>query len=276
MSVARSVPGGSKSLVYPERWAGYRYRETEFPMTLIFALLREDHIVFASDRRHVTGNIEERYINDHGWKTEKILGNTAMLGFAGNDFVEQIVSPLKRQGALESNSLEKVAKSVSHAAKEKYEAYANSCGPLISFYFLLAGFQRENKKSLATVYKIDPGSFYPFETCWDQNSGRSNFELIGKQNHGALYALHKCAAYATGVEAGVQLAYFTLKEVTRYDTSVGGPPEICIIRPDREIEDRSDGLEAHARWADEVGERIRTLIVSPMPEASQSQSKRGQ
>ena len=244
-------------------------------MTLIFALLREDHIIFASDRRHVTGSPEERYVNDHGWKTEKILGNTAMLGFAGSDFVEQIIAPLKRTGALEGDSLREVAGAVSQAAKAKFEKYISPGVEPPRFYFLLAGFRKENGKPLASVYTIKPGSFYPHETCYDATIGRPNFELIGKENHGALYALHKCAADAQSVEAGIQLAYFTLVEVTRYDIMVGGSPQICIIRPGKEIEDRSDDLEALARWAREVGDRIRNLIVSPMREVARSRSKRG-
>lgn len=243
-------------------------------MTLIFALLREDHIIFASDRRHVTGNVEERYVNDHGWKTEKILGNTAMLGFSGNDFVEQIVAPLKRQGALEGDSLGEVARSVSKAAEQKFAAFISPVGQFPALQFLLAGFRKEGGKALATIYKIQTGSFYPLETCYDSTPGRANFEVIGKHNHGALYALHKCAAHATSVDAGVQLAYFTLKEITRYDNTVGGSPQICVVRPDKELEDISDNLSTHAKWAANVGKRLQTLIVSPIRERPRSRSKR--
>lgn len=230
-------------------------------MTLILALLREDHIIFASDRRHVTGELEARYINDHAWKTEKILGNTAMLGFAGDDFVEQVIAPLKRRGALEGESLREIANSISAGAREKYEQFGPNPP---SFHLLLAGFRRENGKRLATVFTMTPATFLPLERCHDSNPGRHNFEIIGKDKHGALYALHTCAAHAQAVGAGVQLAYFTLKEVARYDPTVGGSPQICVIYPDRPLEDRSDDLEAHATWAGQVREQIRTLIVSPM------------
>jgi 20S proteasome alpha/beta subunit len=259
---------------YGSLWRAYRSEVDASPMTLIFGLLREDHIIFASDRRHVTGDAEERYINDHGWKTEKILGNTAMLGFSGNDFVEQIVAPLKRQGALEGDSLTEVARAVSKAAGEKFAEFINPLSQFPTLQLLLAGFRKENGRALATIYKIQPGSFYPLETCYDPTPGRANFEVIGKHNHGALYALHKCAAHAVSIEAGIQLAYFTLKEITRFDNTVGGSPQICVIRPDRELEDTSDNLGSHARWADDVGKRLQTLIVSPIREASGSRSKR--
>jgi 20S proteasome alpha/beta subunit len=233
-------------------------------MTLVFGLLRDDHIIFASDRRHVTGTVDESYINDHGWKTEKILGNTAMLGFAGHDFVEQIVAPLKRKGALEGDSLQEIADSVSREAERKYsQLIKSSDSPSPQIYFLLAGFRKEAGEALATIYKIQPGSFYPYETCYDADSRRGNFEVIGKLNHGALYALHKCEAEAKTVEAGIQLAYFTLTEVTRYERSVGGPPEICVLRPDREIEDRSNSLEGYATWARDVSEKLHASIITP-------------
>jgi hypothetical protein len=57
-------------------------------------------------------------------------------------------------------------------------------------------------------------------------------------------------------------------EVSQYDTSINGKPQVYIIRPNASVENKSIALEAHARWAEDVGERIQTLIVSPTPEAT--------
>ena len=85
---------------------------------------------------------------------------------------------------------------------------------------------------------------------------------IGRQRHGALYILLKCAKEMTSVEAGVKLACFALCEVGRYDIGVGGPPKICIIRPGQSVEDRSDNLEAEMEWVAGRSEEIRRIITS--------------
>jgi 20S proteasome alpha/beta subunit len=265
MSVVRGV-----SSLYGSAWGRYRNGLGADQMTLIFALLREDHIIFASDRRHITGDRDEHYVNDRGWKTEIVADGTAMLGFSGQDFVEQIIAPLKRHGELEAESVQQVAEAIAKASREKVEKYVRDYSVPYEtatppdIHFLLAGFKKDAGKSLATLYRIGPGNAYPLETCYDAGEGRRMHELIGMSNHGALYTLNKCAAHAMTVESGIQLAYFTLKEVTKYEFKVGGDPQICVIRRNAKVEDMSDKLEAHASWASEVGERIRALIVSPM------------
>ncbi len=232
-------------------------------MTLIFALLRENHIIFGSDRRHVLGDADGRYRNDDCWKTAPILNGTAMLGFAGPDLVEQIITPLLRAGTLEYGNLRTVADSISQCARDKYAKYSTNWAPVPNIQFLLAGFMQEGDGSSAMASVIEFPSLCSMETPYSSDSRRNNYGIIGKRNHGALYAFRKCAAGMTSIDAGLRLACFTLMEVGKYDTSVGGRPQICVIRPNQKVEDLSDNLQDEIRWAEGVGDQIRTLIVSP-------------
>jgi 20S proteasome alpha/beta subunit len=65
----------------------------------------------------------------------------------------------------------------------------------------------------------------------------------------------------TSVEAGTKLACFTLSEVGKYDIGVGGPPQVCIIRPNQKVEDKSDNLRDEMRWVAEKSEQIRKIIT---------------
>jgi len=232
-------------------------------MTLIFALLREDHIIFASDRRHVQGHEDARYINDDCWKTQAILGNRAMLGFAGDDLTEQVIEELKRNGgSLEGGCVSGVADSVCEVARKKVNRIALPA-PVPPMEFLIAGFLEDGGKNLATCFTLsrDNQMFLPHRYSFSAERGHCNFHVIGRHRHGALYILLKCAGEMTTVEAGTRLAYFTLCEVGKYDIGVGGPPQVCIIRPNQKVEDRSDNLQEEKKWVAEKSEEIRKIIT---------------
>jgi hypothetical protein len=234
-------------------------------MTLIFALLRDDHIIFASDRRHVQGWDDARYVDDDCWKTEKILGETAMLGFAGGDFGEQVIEELKANGWLERgetvSTVKDVAEKVWRVADEKLRHLDKMALPPMEF--LLAGFMPDGEKSTATCFILKKDSnFYPERHSFGPARGHNNYCLIGRHRHGALYILLKCAKEMTTVEAGTRLACFTLRELGKYDNGVGGSPQVCVIRPNQKVEDKSDNLQDEMRWVDEKSEEIRRIITS--------------
>lgn len=228
-------------------------------MTLIFSLLRKDHIIFASDRRHVKGDVDGRYSNDACWKTDAILHGSAMLGFAGHDVVEQIIDPLRREGKLEGDSIKDVAYAISRFAKEKYsEFYPDwALGPSIEI--MVAGFLGD----LATCYVIALQSLNPMQFCFDADQRHDNFVLIGKRFHGALYAMRKFGNKMDTIEAGTRLACFTLAEVGKYDTTVGGLPQVCIIRPDQKVEDRSGNLQDEMAWVKRASEQLDNIFTLP-------------
>jgi 20S proteasome alpha/beta subunit len=243
---------------YP--WGYCAPKEGTLP-TAIFALLRKDHIVFASDSLHVRGDENGRYKNERAFKVQNILENTALLGFAGEDECEEVILRLKRNGRLERGSLRDVAEAVEKQARELYgKQLMEGRGPRLEF--LLAGFEAENGTRIATAMRIGGRLLNILTRSYDPQC--DNFEIIGVSPHGAFYTLRKCAADCLTLELGIQLACFTLMEVGKYEIRVGGEPQIFIIRPDQKIENISDNLEAHKEWASDVGERIRTMIVAPM------------
>jgi 20S proteasome alpha/beta subunit len=230
-------------------------------MSLLFSLLREDHIIFASDSRHVRGDQNGRYKNDDAYKTERILGNKAILGFAGDDEVEEVIAQLKRSGELERGSLRDAARRIEQLARKIY-GHRFKDGPPLNLQFLLSGFEVEHEQKVATSISI--GGFPFFRSIPHSYEPRcDNFEIIGAKHHGALYVMRKCAQECMTIELGIRLACFTLAEVSKYEIRVGGEPQIYVIRPDREIENISDKLDAQKKWAADVGERIRTMIVTP-------------
>jgi 20S proteasome alpha/beta subunit len=79
--------------------------EEPHSMSLVFALLQKDFIVFAADNRHTRGDREGSYKNDHGIKTVEILDGRGILGFAGQDFGEQIVARCTSNGLVREQSL---------------------------------------------------------------------------------------------------------------------------------------------------------------------------
>ncbi len=276
MSLARSVPLPlSGRYLYGDFVEAYRDGLKESPMSLVFALLREDYIVFASDQRHVRGDSEGNYRNDEAWKTQPILNNEAMLGFAGDDHGEEIIASLRRSGALDKGCLAMVATAIKEEANRRYEkSFNEKRWPLLAF--LLAGFEAQEDKSIAYTYVVGTPCWSPLPRSYVPDTKCDNFEIIGRPCHGALYVLRKCAPEVRDIETEIRLAVFSLVEVSRYDTSVGGRPQVCIVRPGRPVEDLSDSLQAHMKWAKNGGERIRQIIVDPGgPELIQSRSKRG-
>lgn len=235
-------------------------------MTLILALLREDHVIFAADRRHVAGDQDSRYRRDDCWKSEKILNGTAMLGFSGHDLSEQIVLELKRTNALEIGDLRMVAAAVSKVTNEKVGQYNQGCAQLPTVEFLLAGFVDGN---VATAFTVKPPDFSPFEFRFNPipEQGQERFAVIGKRKHGALYVFYKCATDAMSVEAGIRLACFALMEVGTYDIMVCGRPQVCVMRPGQKVEDRSDQLATQIQWVKDASEEIRKIMIGLTPPA---------
>lgn len=248
---------------YTRDWQERDESEEAFRMTLIFALLRNDHIVFASDRRHVEGDREGRYVHDDCWKTEPIVHNCAMLGFAGHDLTEQIVMPLRADGTLNgAGSVKAVADAIGEKARALYTTHFPDWSQAPNVEFLITGFMPTQSPPVAMAYVVALPSLYPNEYRFTQDLRSNNYVLIGKRRHGALYAFHKCASSMTTEKAGVRLACFTLAEVGRYDNSVGGRPQICVIRPDKPVDDLSDDLKKELAWSERVGTKIGKLIAS--------------
>jgi len=229
-------------------------------MSLIFALLREDHIVFGADSRHVIGTVDARYLNDKSCKVERIQDGRGLFGFAGNDICEAIVSTVKQKRIHEELSLQLAVREVSEIACEIYtkrfpgdSGYATGNGVEL----LLAGFEGSAAKS----YMMTSPGFGQLPRTYE--SGYDTFEIIGKRRHGALYAFRKCANSATSIESGLRLAYFTLLEVSQYDTAVGGEPQVYILRRDSLVDDQTEKLKAYKEWAADIGGRIAQLVTDP-------------
>jgi hypothetical protein len=228
--------------------------------TVIFTLLREKHIIFASGSRHVRGNQDGRYRNDNAFKVEEILSGTALLGFAGDDHSEEVVASLKRAGKLDQGSLGEVAVAVQNQALQLYGGdFKQRRGP--NLQFLLAGFVAESGGSVAKSFMLAGQLLNVLPRSYDPRF--DNFEIIGDKCHGAFYAMRKCAQDCVTVELGVRLACFTLVEISNYEIRVGGDPQVYVIHPDRPVENVSSSLNAHVKWAERVGEQIRTMIVAP-------------
>jgi 20S proteasome alpha/beta subunit len=232
-------------------------KKEEADMTLIIALLREHYIVFASDGRHVRGDKRGRYKNDASWKAEPILGNRAMLGFAGADQAEEVIRSMKRSGKLETGSLSDVGREVRKTLEAIYgENIRRDIYPEISF--LLAGFD----DSVATAIKLECSSGVNFlSRTYDPGTQFDNFEIIGTKEHGALYVFKKCAPDVRDLKTEIRLVCFALTEVANYEIRVGGREEVCIIHPDKEVEDMSGNLVEDIKWSEEAGDKIRKIML---------------
>lgn len=136
--------------------------------------------------------------------------------------------------------------------------------------FILAGFEDEEGRKIASCITLGGRLFNPLPRSYEPRC--DNFDIIGFKNHGAFYVLRKCAKDCLTVELGIRLACFTLMEVGKYEIRVGGEPQVFVIRPDRAVENISK-LDDYRKWAENVGERIRTMIVAPA-KAIRSESKR--
>ena len=195
-------------------------------MSLIFALLYEDYIVFASDRRHTRHDSDwGLYANNDGLKTMEILGGTAMLGFAGDDLGESIISHARADGIFNNVTLAGIATALSTFVKDKYTSKTKA-----DVQILLTGFAPERSGQVVatcwTLRSLDPD---PYQAKHGALPFRK-FEVIGRSNHGALYALHRFGGCDALLErSALQLAAFTLFEICECDISCGGSPNVCVI-----------------------------------------------
>lgn len=229
-------------------------------MSLLFSLLREDHIIFGADSRHVRGTVDARYLNDKCCKVEPVFNHQGILGFAGHDIGEEIIATLKRKNKLESVPIKQVAIDLADASNEIFgKAFPKESRFQNNVEFLLAGFEEEEASKIAVCYHISAPTFGIHSRHY--SAGYDTFECIGKRFHGALYALRKFANEAVQVEDGLRLAYFTLLEVSQYDTSVGGDAQVYVLRPDKQFEDHTEKMKSQKKWAADVGERVRTMII---------------
>jgi hypothetical protein len=186
-----------------------------------------------------------------------------MLGFAGHDFSEEIVRTLRRSGRLAGGTLRNAANAVAEAVYEKYQELSKSNKEMPTLEFLLAGFEQDNGIPVATCFSVSPPFLIANPKSFDPDHHVDNFVIIGKKRHGAMYVFYKCARAMKSVEAGIRLACFALAEVGKYDNSVGGRPQVCIIRPNALVDDRSENLDKELRWANQMGEEIQRIITLP-------------
>jgi hypothetical protein len=81
-----------------------------------------------------------------------------MIGFAGDDSVEQVIGKLQRHGDLERESLVEVAKKIGMTARERVNAYPQNAMPPMEF--LLAGFVSEGGEKTATAFRLAPDNVF--------------------------------------------------------------------------------------------------------------------
>ena len=97
--------------------------------------------MLAADNRHTRGDTHGGYKNDDSIKTVVILEGYGVLGFAGQDFGEQIVFPAEHQRLLnDSRNLRDVGRLLSDFAVDRYQkAYGRDLqsGPVVEI--LLTG-----------------------------------------------------------------------------------------------------------------------------------------
>lgn len=238
-------------------------------MTLIVALLREDHIIVAGDRRHTRGDNNGRYRDDADTKLWPVLGGRAVLAFAGHDYSEAIVGSALREGILHGTTLNSVAQDLSSHAKSEYaklvydwerqirEGYA----PHVEL--LLVGFEEQaDGSSAATAHIIPSHSLSPFAPITFQFPF-SRFTSIGRSKHGALYGLQRFEAEARNPESGLRLLAFTLSEICELDPTVGGTPQIYMLRKAQAAERLPDDKVSQLwKWAPKLGRTLAKKIGS--------------
>jgi hypothetical protein len=242
-----------------------RTLEEPHSMSLIFALLQKDYIVLAADSRHTRGDRSGGlYRNDQGIKTVEVLRGHAVLGFAGHDFGENLLSQATRTGKLDADkTLEQVAHDFAAFARDEYDKQYSviddrNFQPTIEF--LLAGWSRALDGSMvATAYTHRlPNevscveSTYPFR--W--------FEIIGKSCHGALYALHRFGIQELPIDAALRLSVFALREVCEQDTSTGGSSQIYVLKSGaRVVRQNAAEIGELEQIAKAAGEQLGNLLL---------------
>jgi hypothetical protein len=141
-------------------------------------------------------------------------------------------------------------------AQEAYEReFPGSDKPSIEF--LVAGFSEENGAPTATTYWLRSPIFSPHRGQFPDR----RFEVIGRSAHGALYAMHRFGNRELSFDQSKRLAGFILGEIYECDTSVGGVPQIWVLRPGSRgelIEQKK--VEELLRWAVKAGRRIEKMF----------------
>jgi 20S proteasome alpha/beta subunit len=218
--------------------------------SLVLALLRENHIIFGADRRHTRGDRTANYRDDTGLKTAPILSGYGVVGFAGDDVGERILIPGRNNGLLEGKSLQAAATALHIWARDRYKEYVPDFANISSppkVDFLLAGFDQSlNGKLTATSYWLFAPDFVPYHAEYPSRK----FEIIGRSQHGALYALHRFHDRTQSPDSGLALVCFVLTEVCECDTTVGGTPQLHIIhKGERAIEFKEEQVRPVVEWA---------------------------
>ena len=231
-------------------------------MSLIFTLLQKDYIVLAADNRHTRGDREGSYINDNGIKVVEILNGRGVLGFAGQDFGEQIVFPAKLKGLLDKEQdLVTTAFELTEYAREIYKPALEQANPPV-VQMLMAAFHNWNGKSIATSILLESHFFIPNPAEYPYR----RFEVIGKSGHGALYGLHRFGNRDLDIDVALRLSALILFEICEFDISVGGDPQIYVIPREGECKkqgkEMTDGL---IEWASGVGLSLDRLVMQPHP-----------
>jgi hypothetical protein len=233
-------------------------------MSLVFALLQKDYIVVAADSRHTRGDrTGGLYRNDQGIKTTEALRDSAILGFAGHDFGESLVSNAKRTNLLDADgSLQRVAESFSAFARTNYDKQYSvidnqQFAPGVEF--LLAGWSHTAIGPLATAYTHRlPGEV----SCVEATYPFRRFEIIGKSCHGALYALHRFGNQDISLNAALRLSTWVMREVCEQDTSTGGNLQLYVLSPNSQIlKKQPEEISELVRIAETAGKELGDLLL---------------
>jgi hypothetical protein len=227
-------------------------------MTLVFSLLQKDYSILALDSRHTRGDPERNYKNDSAIKTVEILDGRGVLGFAGDDFGEQIVFPAKRDGLLDKpeNDLQTTAFELSKFVEEKYALF-RVCPSQPVIEILMTGFQSSGKETTATAYRLSSPLFSPNVGLYPY----LRFEAIGRSKHGALYGLHRFANQDLPLEAGLRLSGLVLFEICECDTTSGGNPQLYVIPKNGKCY-RHEPVSPIVQWAHDWGTQTQRLLLS--------------
>jgi hypothetical protein len=228
-------------------------------MTLVFALLQKDFLLFASDRRHTRGDHSANYRHDCDTKVHEIMHGKGLFGFAGDDLCEQIFYRAKEQKVFEGDDLWLVANGLSELARREYGiALPGVVEEKPPVEFLLAGFAGEQGLDVARSYYLAGPHFYPHMAEFPGQK----FEVIGRSRHGALYSLHRFGNQEITIDQAAHLAGFTLGEIYECDTTVGGLPTVWVLRRGEKAEPiEPSEVENLMRWAGRTGKMFGRAIL---------------
>jgi len=229
-------------------------------MSLVFSLLQRDFVVLAADNRHTRGDIHGTYIDDHGVKTLEIMNGDGVLGFAGEDIAEYIVSQAITDGILEVGGINNVAEELSKLARREYAEIAAEASKPPTVQILLSGWLRDHKGAhVATSYALDNRfHFSPTQLTYPLRK----FEVIGKSRHGALYGLHRFGTDDLSLDGALRLSAFVLWEICKLDQTTGGNPQLYVLRPSQKVEKQSIAkINDLVEWAQCMSEQLKQGIM---------------